>query len=376
MKILFILDRYYPYLGGLNEYVKRISEELVKNGHEATVLTQQYEKNLSERERINGVDVVRCKPFYFGNCSFTPSFLLKSSLLSKSHDVVNIHMPLSEMSLILFPSKRNLIITYHTDVWFPLTLVNRIKAFVYYNIMKFILKKAKLIVTTTRDYALNSRFLKNHLSQSHYIFPPVNEAVYKHKNPVRFKKKFGLSDKKVIGFVGRLAHEKGLLYLLQAIPLIKKRFKHIKVILAGPNDKFARNDDIDEVKLLMDRYKNDVLHMGIVPEGKMPEFYSSCDVLVLPSVNECEAFGMVQVEAMYCGTPVVASDLPGMRQPVIMTKMGLLAKPKDSLDLAQKIISVLENKNKYTKNKEIARKLFSIKNTIKNYEDLFTQIWR
>lgn len=374
MKILFILDRYYPYLGGLNEYVKRISEELVKNGHQVSVLTQQYEKNLINREYINGVNVIRYKPLYFGNCSFAPSVLLKSYLLSKNYDLVNIHIPLSELSFIFFPSKRNLIITYITDVWFPSTLIERIKSFVYYSIMLFILKKGKLIITMTRDYALNSRVLKNHFSQCHYILPPVNEKVYRRKNSKKFKKEFSLTGYKVIGFVGRLAHEKGLLYLLQAIPLIKKRFKNIKVILAGPDDKFARKNDVGAVNILLERYKNDVLHMGIVPERKMPEFYSACDVLVLPSINECEAFGMVQVEAMFCGTPVVASDLPGMRQPVLMTKMGLLAKPKDSPDLAQKIIKVLENKKRYAKNTEVVKELFSIKQTIKNYEDLFTQI--
>ena len=79
----------------------------------------------------------------------------------------------------------------------------------------------------------------------------------------------------------------------------------------------------------------------------------------LPSINSLEAYGLVQLEAMICGTPVVASDLPGVRTIVKNTKMGLIAKRKDEKDLAKKLIEVLSNRDKYIVKPEELDKKYS-----------------
>ena len=94
------------------------------------------------------------------------------------------------------------------------------------------------------------------------------------------------------------------------------------------------------------------------------------DCLVLPSTDNLETFGIVQAEAMLCGVPVVASNLPGVRVPITMTGMGEVASITDNNDLANKIIKVLKNRNKYIKNAKNLE-LFDYKKTVDEYEKVF-----
>jgi len=122
---------------------------------------------------------------------------------------------------------------------------------------------------------------------------------------------------------------------------------------------------------LVEKYKDYVVFLGEVKSEDMGSFYSLIDVLVLPSINSTEAFGMVQVEAMMVGVPVVASDLPGVRVPIQKTGMGKIVPIKDSHKLAEAVVEVLVNKKKYVKDKEFITEKFSIENTINFYNILF-----
>jgi len=97
---------------------------------------------------------------------------------------------------------------------------------------------------------------------------------------------------------------------------------------------------------------------GFLSDADLRAFYAMCDVVALPSVDPLEAFGMVQVEAMLCGTPVVASDMPGVRFPVQATGMGALARPGDPASVAQGLRRVLADPGSFTRPRdEVVRTL-------------------
>jgi glycosyltransferase involved in cell wall biosynthesis len=100
-----------------------------------------------------------------------------------------------------------------------------------------------------------------------------------------------------------------------------------------------------------------------------------CDVTVLPSLNRTESFGMVQVESMLCGTPVVASDLPGVRQPVRHTGMGLVVEPRNPRALADAILEILSRPEEFRRGKAAAEKEYSGKATADRYEALFLRLF-
>jgi glycosyltransferase involved in cell wall biosynthesis len=102
----------------------------------------------------------------------------------------------------------------------------------------------------------------------------------------------------------------------------------------------------------------------------MPAFYAACDLTVLPSTNRTEAFGLVQLESMLCGTPVVASDSPGVRVPVTTTGMGRLALPRDATSLAEAISEVIESRASYVKPRAEIASLFSFERMADQYEKL------
>jgi len=104
---------------------------------------------------------------------------------------------------------------------------------------------------------------------------------------------------------------------------------------------------------LLAYYKNCARNLGLennvkfyenVDNSKLVDFYNYSDCLVLPSINKAEAFGLVLLEAMACSTPVIASNLPGVRSVFKSGKQGLLVRPNDVIDLANKIKAILSDK--------------------------------
>ena len=106
---------------------------------------------------------------------------------------------------------------------------------------------------------------------------------------------------------------------------------------------------------------------------EMAAFYPNLDLLVLPSLNSTEAFGLVQIEAMMNGIPCVTSNLPGVRQPVITHGMGEIFQIGDSNDLTRKVLEVLGNPASYEKiAADFSR--YSPDLVAAAYEDLFDEI--
>jgi glycosyltransferase involved in cell wall biosynthesis len=210
------------------------------------------------------------------------------------------------------------------------------------------------ITSYTEDYAKTSIFLRYFKNKIKYILPPIKVE------ETNLKLNFGTE--KIIGFVGRIGWEKGLEYLTEAMKNI-----NAKLITMGPYKDVVGDKTFEKIK----KNKN-IIFYGPMKHQDLKAFYDKCDCLVLPSTNNLETFGIVQAEAMKCGVPVVASNLPGVRVPVILTGMGEICKIKDSRDLAEKINKVLNNGKKYYQDKAKNLELFDYKKTVDEYERLFS----
>lgn len=165
----------------------------------------------------------------------------------------------------------------------------------------------------------------------------------------------------MVGFVGRIGWEKGLPFLIEAMEEVEA-----KLILVGPYADVVGDKTYERLK----KNKN-IEFAGPMEHDKLRSFYEKCDCLVLPSTNNLETFGIVQAEAMVCGIPVVASNLPGVRVPVQMTGMGEICKIGDAGDLAEKINLVLKNGKKYYQDKAKNIEKFDYRATVSEYEKLF-----
>lgn len=343
MKILIVLYYYHPYVSGLSVLAKMEAEGLAARGHEVTVLAMRHRDDLPEAETVNGVRVVRAAVLTrIGKGAVSLDFLHKAVRLARAHDIVNPHLPMAHFGLILpFIDRRRLVAQYHCDLNLGNgVLAGLIERFSYWSMGKT-LERSSRIVATTREYFAGCRFA-SHLGKVRQIYPPIDQSRFINKDSSALKARLGIEgNPRLIGFVGRIVAEKGLEYLLQAIPYIEAQTNDFQVLIAGDYVSVAGGSVKDRIDVLIAQFPGRVRFLGHLAFDDLVAFYNLIDVLVLPSVDPLEAFGMVQVEAMLCGTPVVASDMPGVREVVARTGFGRLARRGDPEDIAAKLLDLL-----------------------------------
>lgn len=365
-KIVFISNYYYPYISGMTEYIRLIAEELAKN-YDVTVLSSNHD-NLKTEEIINGVKVVRapiiCK-ISKGTVSY--KFVLLARKLSKNADIVNIHLPMLESALLSYLINKNkLIATYHCDLNLPDTMINNIIVKIMDLSNKICLSRAKVMINTSIDYAENSRIAKKYINKAIGVGAPIKKL-----NEVHVDK----DGMKNIGFCGRIVEEKGIDVLLKAYEELSNKYDNLRLLIGGDYKNVAGGSIYPQLKEYINSKKlKNVEFIGKICEEKMSEFYSSLDVFVLPSINSLEAFGMVQIEAMMCGVPVVASNLPGVRTIVQNTGMGVICKTNDFKDLARGIEDVINRRELYIKSRKHIESVYSTDVVVKKHIECFEEI--
>ena len=365
MKILIVLTYYQPYTSGLTIYAVREARALASLGHQVTVLTAQYDQSLPKIANEAGVRVVRCPVLLkLSKGVLMPQLPILAWQLIGEADIVNIHVPqfdASTIALIAKMRKKPIVLTYHCDIRMPSGLTNKMAGWVSSRSHHIAAGLADVIVHNTRDFAEASQFLKTYLDKLAVIQPPVWLPKIENGYIEAFCKKFNIAkEQKIIGMVSRLATEKGVEYLVEAMPEVLTQFTESKVIFAGEYQNVVGESAYKEkIMSMIDSQGNRWQFLGVVSDQELTAFMTRCDVLVLPSINSTESFGMVQVEAMLCGTPVIASNLPGVRVPVQSTGMGKIVPPMDAHALAQAIVEVLQQEPEFSP--------ISIENLVSHY---------
>src|SRR4030067_1126991 len=139
--------------------------------------------------------------------------------------------------------------------------------------------------------------------------------------------------------VARLATEKGVEVLLRALPGSLERHPEAQVLFAGQHeDVLGEAEYARRLAPQLEGLADHWAFLGVLDPREMAAFYRMCDVTVLPSLNSTEGFGLVQIESMISGTPVVASDLPGVPHPVQMTGLGRVAPGREAEGLAEGVL--------------------------------------
>ncbi len=415
MKALFSLTYYHPYVSGLTIVVRRIVEELAQRGHEISVIAMRHSGGLALQETINGVSVQRATPvFQIGKGFVSLRWIFLAWKQVAKTDTVVINLPQLEGWIPAVFAKllgKKIVTIYHCEIQLPADFLSQVSQVFVEIANSLTLFLADRVVTYTKDYADYSRILAPFLYKITYILPPVPVPVVDERVRQEFEKKIGASRgiyffrrrqfqaktvcnlagskevtrlqktntsprhaSLVIGVAARMAAEKGIEFLLEAIPFLNSKLKNakLKIVIAGPLDPVGELAYKIKIMELVERYEDQVVFLGSLSQKEMGAFYTLLDVLVLPSVNSTEAFGLVQAEAMLCGVPVVASDLPGVRVPVKATGMGKIVPIKDSRALARAIVEVVQNKEKFVKSQAVIKNEFTWDKAIEFYEQLLS----
>ncbi|MEM3374575.1 MAG: glycosyltransferase [Candidatus Woesearchaeota archaeon] len=352
--VLHIGKYYEPYLGGMESFTYSLYKELEKKIdlkvisyntiRKTEILNEKYKKVI----KISNLFKFRSQPI-----SISLFFWLKKLL--KEVDIVHVHHPNPLVEFYLLPLLKNkkLIVTYHTDIVRQKFLKKLYSPFLY----KF-LDKSSHIIATSPNYVKSSKILQKYKKK--VVVIPLGLALdeirkNKIKDNLDLKKKYG----DYILYVGRLVYYKGVEYLIKSARYIKN---NILIIGTGPLEK----------KLKKIAPKN-VIFLGKVPYLEL--YYQNCKLFVLPSSERTEAFGMVILEAMSFGKPIISTELgTGTSFININGKTGFVVKPKDEKELAKAINKILCDENlykKFCKNSLYRVKEFDIKKIADSYLRLY-----
>ncbi len=352
MKILTVLTYYRPHTSGLTIYAERLAKALVKRGHQVTVLTSQFDKSTPLEETQNGVRIRRVPVLLrISKGVIMPSFGRIASAEINKHDVLLLHLPQFDAAGLALRGrlrKKPTVIIYHSDLTLPAGLFNWFVGLVINLMNDLAARFTHRISSYTEDFARHSPYLRRFEDKVRVISPAVDLP----DATAAEIKTFGAQNNPggrhpVIAMATRFAAEKGVEVLLKALPAILEKYPNALVWFAGQYlNVLGEEEYFQRLMPEIEQYqkKGQWVFLGNLDLKQMAAFYPNIDVLVVSSTNSTETFGFVQVEAMMNGKPVVASELPGVRQPVRMTGMGRLTPVGDAAKLAENLIGVLQSR--------------------------------
>jgi glycosyltransferase involved in cell wall biosynthesis len=378
MRILVALTYYRPYTSGLTIYAERLAVGLAQRGHHVTILTSQYDPSLPTHEILRGVHIVRVPvAARISKGVIMPTFGIEATKLALTHDVMSLHMPQFDapgLALRGWLQRKPVVLTYHCDLQLPPGSFNRLVDRVVQVSNHAAGKLATRIVAYTEDFAQHSPYL-SHFKDKVTIIPPPVEIIDSSDSDVEaFRQRYNLQGP-VIGMAARLAAEKGVEVLLGALPRILEVHPQARVLFAGPFEQVLGEEAYAQrLAPLFAKYRNHWTFLGTLNARDLATFFRACNVITVPSLNSTESFGLVQVEAMLCGTPSVASNLPGVRQPVIQTGMGRVVPIGDAPALADALLDIIADPAQYHRDRTAIEQRFSTHQTITQYEALFASL--
>lgn len=331
MKILLVSDTFYPHVGGVSEHMFNLWKCLKSMGNEVRILAPSFGRN----EPYDDPDFIRIgRAFKFPinksisviAVGFSISRQVKEYLDQQNFDIVHIHGPLSPVLqyFALKFSRTTNVITYHCAQESSLGYLLAEPILEQYDrkLHGRIAVSSVARDSVARYFQADYKIIPNGIDTSR--FNPANRPLPElNGNGPR------------ILFLGRFEPRKGLKYLLQAHSCVVKKFPEAKLIIAGQGilGKYYRMYIIDHIKsntIVLDNVANDIL----------PRLYASCDIFCSPATG-AESFGIVLLEAMASGRPIVATDIPGYRQVMSDGQEGLMCRPCDHESLADALVNMI-----------------------------------
>jgi glycosyltransferase involved in cell wall biosynthesis len=333
LRIVHVSATFPPYFGGTGTVCYHNTRVLAARGHEVHVFTAEWP---GPADNPPGVHVHRLRPIVrFGNAPVLPQLVKMPA-----DAIVHLHFPFYAGGEFVSIARRPYVVTYHQDVDLK-GLIGRLTMAHDRTIGRSVLRRAKRLCPTSLDYFRTSRYANLIADMGERVVPipnGVDPEVFRPAVPnpevrIRYSVPEAMPIVLFVGSMDRAHYFKGVPTLMRALA----KTPEVAAILVGDGDLRSEYAQL-AVTLGLDAR---VRFAGRVDSSDLPDLYRAADLLALPSETRGEAFGVVLLEAMASGRPVIASELPGVRSVVSPGVDGFLFPPGDSDALADCIRSVI-----------------------------------
>ena len=367
IKVLHIGKFYPPHRGGMESVLYDLCDEL-KDKVDLRVLVANG-RGFTRIDAKDGMKVIRLGSLgTIFSTSICPTMAYWVRRLQA--DIVQIHHPnpMANISYLLSNQRSRLIVLYQSDI-----IRQRMTYMLYAPFLMGMLRKAQRIIVTSPNYLASSPLLEKFKEKCVVIPLGIDLQRFEKRGNEReiaaIRSQYG---GRIVLFVGRLTHYKGVSYLLEAMKSVSGR---LLIIGAGELERQLINQ-VERSNL-----STKVKFLGELEAEEIINFFYACDLLVLPSITRNEAFGLVQLEAMACSKPVISTYLetgvPYVNQNGVT---GLIVPPRESKALAEAISRLLQDEKLRTRmgiegkrrlEKEFTKERMA-RETLKLYEEILT----
>ncbi len=339
MRIVHIYKDYHPVLGGIENHIKQMAEAQAQAGHEVTVLVTQLAGKPASEGMLNGVRVVKTsRQMNVQSAPISVQFGKQVNVLTAGADIAHLHAPypIGEACNLYFGRARKTVLSWHSDIVRQKTLLR-----MYAPVLRRVIAKADLIISASEQYAHSSpwlvhaqdkcRIVPYGIDMSAFVDDPIAGEAVRNK----LLTGINVAEPLVLVSVGRLRYYKGLDTLIRALP----QLPGVVSIIVGIGPMEAAWKALAQEIGVADR----VIFAGEVSDADLPSYYSAADVFVLPSNSRAEAFGMVNLEAMARGLPLITTEVGSATSWVNEHGVtGLVVPPMDP-DALAKAVDVLRD---------------------------------
>lgn len=339
-RLAVVTPYFAPRLGGVEQYAQRVALGLSGvEGYEVVVLTSNHESRRTTVEVLDGLTVFRFPRWVtVSNTPLNPWWpvALRRAMRDNRVDLVHAHSPVPFMADVaaLSCGRRPLALTYHCTLPKGRPMMDPFLRLYESRVLPFLLRRADAVVSVSPPVA--DWLLPHTAGKAHLIPPGVDDTVFV---PPAAPDGAAAPPPSIL-YVGRLEHasaEKGVGHLLEAFALVRTTMPAARLALVGAGDA------LDDYRRLAAKLGvlDGVEFRGRVSLEALVQSYQSASVLVLPSTSPSESFGMVLIEAMACGKPVIGSDVGGIPFVIDNGRDGYLVAPADAAALAAACLDIL-----------------------------------